>query len=182
MFRSSIFQNWKDEIFNQKFSVWVISLVQTPNCYWFCVIEQDIPSVSFLHRNFVISFFQYVLCQSRELSSILLFWWNQANLTSSSFTLSHARCSGQAFLGFVSVAAAFLADLSDGLSFLLNEFKSGWHAVKLKSNIRILCWAEAHPKNVCGLVCAFPLYLHPRKWVLKWKNLVLGHHLIFKVS
>lgn len=80
---------------------------------------------------------------------------------------------GQAVLGSVSVAAAFLVDLSDGLSFLLNEFKSGWHAVKLKSNIQILCWAEAHPKNVCGLVGAFPLYLHPRKRVLKCKNLVL---------
>lgn len=109
-----------------------------------------------------------------------LYWWNQANLTSSSFTLSHARCSGQAVLGFVSVAAAFPADLGDGLSFLLNEFKSGWHAVKLKSNIQILCWAEAHPKNVCGLVCAFPLYLHPRKWVLKCKNLVLLIILLLK--
>lgn len=120
----------------------------------------------------MISFFQHVFIPVQRDGWCPLYWWNQANLTSSSFTLSYARCSGQAVLGFLCVAA-FLADLSDGFSFLLTEFKSGWHAVKLKSNILILCWAEAHPKNVCGLVCAFPLYLHPRKWVLKCKNLVL---------
>lgn len=131
----------------------------------------------FLHTNLVNSFFLvsffYTSAESWLVSSSLQVETGNGQIWPPAVSLSYARCLGQTVLGFLSVAAAFLADLSDGFSFVLREFKSGWHTVKLKTNIRILCWVAAHPKNACGLVCVFSPYLHPRKWVLKCKNLTL---------
>lgn len=130
------------------------------------------PSVFILHRSFVISFFQYVLWQCRELAgSSLLVGPGKSDLQQLHSLPWQVLGAGSPWLCVCGAAFLLTSVMGSVFSWMsLNQVDMLW---SWNQTYKFFFWAEAHPKNVCGLVCAFPLYLDPRKWVVKCKNLVL---------